>query len=560
MNNLFKRMISVVLVFVALFGVATGINGFELNAKAESAKITSYEQGDIIEFGWYPQSEVTDSSTIAALNSADGKWISYGYYSGTGSWYDGNMTAGDYMRYKDVVYGSDKYRGVVFDTYRPYFTGYTSRSTNQEDNGYTYGNVYWFKYEPIEWRVLDPSTGMVMAKTILDSQAYNNYILSSGTDEYGYTAYWGDSAKTYYANNYANSSIREWLNEDFYNTAFSKAQQDIIEYTELDNSAYSSSYSAYDSVTTYDKIYLLSYDDVLNTEYGFSSDYNDYDTARRARGSDYAKCQGLDVSTLSYYNGNSYWRLRSAGDCSLSTCDVYFNGCAYNTNHTSSTSHGVRPALNFNLSSEIFQSEVKDTGEASGTTPTTTVPKTTTITETTTILETTTIPETTTVPETTAIPETTTIPETTAIPETATTPETTTVPESTTIPETTTKQEIVFEIRTPSQTEIVFGDAIVLHADFKNGIPDGAKVIWTSDSNNFVISETSANGTTCVITPESSGDTTFVATVIDVDGNIIASDTQKMTSKAGFFQKIIAFFKKLFGATKVIPEAFKSNQ
>lgn len=505
MNNTFTKMMSIVLVFVALFGVATGINGFELNAKAESAKITSYAQGDIIEFGWYPQSEVTDASTIAVLNSADGEWISYGYYSGTGLRDDSNMTAGDYMRYKDVIYGSDKYRGVVFDTYRPSYTGYTTSTsednTQQDNNGYTYGNVYWFKYEPIEWKVLDPSTGMVMAETILDSQAYNNYILKSGTDEYGFTAHWGDSAKTYYANNYANSSIREWLNEDFYNTAFSKAQQGIIEYTALDNSAYSSSYSAYDSVTTYDKIYLLSQDDVLNTDYGFSSSYSN-DTARRAQGSDYAKCQGLYVyiGSGSSYNGNSDWHSRSAGSNSGSARYVDGDGYARGSYDTNYTFFGVRPALNFNLSSEIFQSEVKDMGEASGTTPTTTVP------------------------------------------------------------ESTTKQEIVFEIRTPSQTEIVFGDAIVLHADFKNGIPDGVKVIWTSDNNNFVIAETSANGTTCVITPESSGDTTFVATVIDVDGNIIASDTQKMTSKAGFFQKIIAFFKKLFGATKVIPEAFKSNQ
>lgn len=45
--------------------------------------------------------------------------------------------------------------------------------------------------------------------------------------------------------------------------------------------------------------------------------------------------------------------------------------------------------------------------------------------------------------------------------------------------------------------------------------------------------------------------------VVDEKGNEIGSDTQTMTSKAGFFQKIIAFFKKLFGMTKVIPEAFK---
>lgn len=85
----------------------------------KSATITSCKQGDIIEFGWYPQSEVTDIGIISELNflAGDNKsWTSYRYYSGSGSpstgASNGDMTAGDYMRYKDVMYGSDKYRGV----------------------------------------------------------------------------------------------------------------------------------------------------------------------------------------------------------------------------------------------------------------------------------------------------------------------------------------------------------------------------------------------------------------------------------------------------------------
>ena len=43
--------------------------------------------------------------------------------------------------------------------------------------------------------------------------------------------------------------------------------------------------------------------------------------------------------------------------------------------------------------------------------------------------------------------------------------------------------------------------------------------------------------------------------LVDANDNPIApEDTQDMTSKAGFFQKIIAFFKKLFGLTKTYPE------
>ncbi|MBQ7122162.1 MAG: hypothetical protein IJO03_07895 [Clostridia bacterium] len=67
----------------------------------------------------------------------------------------------------------------------------------------------------------------------------------------------------------------------------------------------------------------------------------------------------------------------------------------------------------------------------------------------------------------------------------------------------------------------------------------------------------SNDGMTCKITPKSSGDTTITMKVVSADGEVIAEDTQKMTSKAGFFDKLIAFFKKLFGLTKTIPQVFK---
>lgn len=370
MRKIAKKLLALLLASVMTFGLlpVSEIADIDLgglfSVKAEAATVSSYSNGDIIEFGWYPQLQVTDSSLITALNADDGEWISYGYYSGTGTLQDGNMTAGDYMRYKDVIYGSNKYRGVVFDTYRPIRTGYISTNSTdmaeQYTNGYTTSTVYWFKYEPIEWRVLDPDTGMVMSETILDSQAYNNYILSSNiTGTSDDDACWGDSSKTYYSNNYANSSIRTWLNEDFYNTAFSSAQQSIIQYTRLDNSAYDSIYSEYDSQTTNDKIYLLSWDDMFRTEYGFSPDCGEDDTKRIAQESDYAKCQGLHVNK---YSENSTWYLRTAGHRSMYTCCVASGGSVHTNTSTNYTLYGIRPALNFNLSSEIFQSDVKNTG------------------------------------------------------------------------------------------------------------------------------------------------------------------------------------------------------
>ena len=113
------------------------------------------------------------------------------------------------------------------------------------------------------------------------------------------------------------------------------------------------------------------------------------------------------------------------------------------------------------------------------------------------------------------------------------------------------------EIRNPSTTTISYGDSIILHADINGTLPAGARIEWTASNGNFDMS-VSADGTTCKISPKSSGKTVFTATVYDQNGNVISSDTQEMTAKAGLFDKIVAFFKKIFGMTETIPEAFKS--
>ena len=111
-------------------------------------------------------------------------------------------------------------------------------------------------------------------------------------------------------------------------------------------------------------------------------------------------------------------------------------------------------------------------------------------------------------------------------------------------------------IRNPSTTTIKYGDKIILHADMNEALPNGWTIKWTADNGNFSYS-VSADGSTCTISPSKSGSTNFKATVYDEKGNVFCEDTQSMTSKAGFFDKIGAFFRKLFGSTKTIPQLFK---
>lgn len=116
------------------------------------------------------------------------------------------------------------------------------------------------------------------------------------------------------------------------------------------------------------------------------------------------------------------------------------------------------------------------------------------------------------------------------------------------------KDDILIAIRKPSITTISYGDAIILHADVTGILPVGATIKWESSNGNFDMN-VSTDGLTCTITPKKSGDTVFTVTVLDAEGNEVGKDEQIMTSKAGFFDKFVAFFKKLFGLTKVIVQS-----
>ena len=169
-------LIAIVVLCAAPIGGLVGVDCMSFFAPKAEAAGKTYKVGDIIEFGSYPQSKVTDSSLVSALNGVSKNWVSYGYYSGDCSY--GSMKPGDWMKYADFTYNGTKYRAVTFSQYRPYYT-HTSLSSgelHQKYNGYYTNNVYYFKFEPLKWRVLDPATGLVLCENIVDSQAYSNTV------------------------------------------------------------------------------------------------------------------------------------------------------------------------------------------------------------------------------------------------------------------------------------------------------------------------------------------------------------------------------------------------
>jgi len=146
-----------------------------------------YVENDMtyLKYGSYPQTVVTNSRLISNLDDVIDV-DSNGYYS----------------------YDDNEYAKLVAEPSCDYFN--FSDETTKVVNGET----YYFKVEPIKWRVIYENEGTY--------QLLSEYIL----DEYEYD----DSS-----NNYMDFEIREWLNDDFYNIAFTDKSR--IRNTLVDNSA-----------------------------------------------------------------------------------------------------------------------------------------------------------------------------------------------------------------------------------------------------------------------------------------------------------------------------------
>ena len=327
-------ILSVMMVLSCFAGMAFSVGADDVSDMKKT--ISSMSVGDTFTYGSYPQTDVTSElgSELTAAAPPTGEWTSYNYY------YDGEQS--DYMKYYDLSYNGSRYRGVYFTKYRPYDWDSTS-SGIQSENGYSTNNVYWFRYDPLTWRILDPSTGYVICEDVIDSQAFNNEYYENGTeDAYGDTAYYNDKTYTHLANNWEYSTIRTWLNELFFITAFSASERSQIPCTKLTTPAYSMEYSEYDVGETGDYVFLPSYQDMLNSSYGFSDYMN-----CRTHSSDYAKSQGVNVDI---------YLLRSASFKSVLTTFVSDEGIG-NYWNTGLTYIGIRPALCFNPSSTANPTE-----------------------------------------------------------------------------------------------------------------------------------------------------------------------------------------------------------
>lgn len=301
-----------------------------------------------ITFGSYPQTEVTDATLKATLTAKAGtlptkanaqKWTSYKYYH---KYKEGDVdkTERDFMWYIDVVEGTEKYRGVYFSAYRPTYVLRTSANTTsyQDDNGYVTGTVYWFKYEPISWTVLSENTtdgtSLILCDMILDCMEFDYDSLNSTPQ---------------YDNNYSKSSVRKWLNATFLNTAFGADDQAKIVAKTVDNSVISTGHLVNPNVcgNTEDKIFLLSYAEAVNDQYGL-----ELSEFRIKKSTAYAKAQGVYCEK----DGTSSWWLRSPAPdptvfdkANITVRGVTTAGAVDSYINANYTYRGVVPALRVKL-------------------------------------------------------------------------------------------------------------------------------------------------------------------------------------------------------------------
>ena len=191
------------------------------------------------------------------------------------------------------------------------------------------------KKEPIKWIVLEKDEinhkALLLSKYILDCQCYN--------ENFGYVTW-------------ENCTLRRWLNNTFYNNAFSSIEQNKIQTTNVINNN-NILYNINGGNETYDKLFLLSIDETLRY-FGNGMNVafiNILGENVVTRGTNYAKSVNNNEGNL-YVNDygdqddrNSVFFLRSPGINQSYAATVGDDGYLNTRGIMHGSSYGIRPAF-----------------------------------------------------------------------------------------------------------------------------------------------------------------------------------------------------------------------
>ncbi len=181
--------------------------------------------------------------------------------------------------------------------------------------GHFYQSAKADNLQPIEWIVLDEQNGytLLMTKQIIASQGWVNK---------------GKEGITW-----AESDLRQWLNNEFYNMAFSTDEQEniaLFNVTQPQNPRYETPAGK----ATIDPVTLLSYQEIIH--------YMPTDAERKTKPTEYAIKQGCYLNP----DGDSAWWLRSPGpSANVPEHLASWGNLGARTHYVDDNIIGVRPVI-----------------------------------------------------------------------------------------------------------------------------------------------------------------------------------------------------------------------
>lgn len=297
--------------------ILTDIDNVDVHLYAKWEKIEEdlvfKENGiEYIYFGSYPQTVVSDAELITKLEKVCENKTSC-VYEGT-----------EYIKLTATPTNSSVFNSLVM-------------SNNKIE-----AKTYFFKVEPIKWRVLSNKDGKLelLCEFAIDASIFGSKQKVNN--------------ETSYANNYENSDIRKWLNGEFLSTAFTNDELKYIQQTLVDNSeasTFTETRNEYACNNTNDKVYLLSFKEATKVNYGFNSSRDEQDEMKGCYSTDYARAKGVQMNVSNEYFGYVNWMLRSpfyndekgiAGGVGIENGQNKVNTIAW---FDATTILGVRPAI-----------------------------------------------------------------------------------------------------------------------------------------------------------------------------------------------------------------------
>ena len=303
-----KKIIALMISIICLMSV------FSLSACKDLYEYEYYE------FGLYPQSRMKNEVSVLVEEGQNDK----GYYTGS----DGGL----YYVVRKEFYDSCCTCCNCCNCGKKEYEDHKEDCATKQGHGKNqiaqcckkiYDHYSFYKAEPIKWKIFSKESGQLFlfCDLIIDCKIFDRE-----------------------ENGYDKSEIREWLNEDFYDFAFSDAEKVKVLQTSIDNSILSTGEeeNPYVCKDTKDKVFLLSYEEATNSSYGM-----DRGTSREIMVTDFASDAGVNSRGD---KGTGWWWLRSpskhvsAHNGVVNAKCVFDNG-AINADNVNKRMFGVVPAI-----------------------------------------------------------------------------------------------------------------------------------------------------------------------------------------------------------------------